>query len=363
MNQETDVQFPVEKRSSTMNTSNFGIKTHCFLAFAVGCALVATPSAAQTYFNDFEGLSDPLTELTEWSIPVTETTSTSTPRTFLGRFCNDTVSLTFPSISACEVMVSFDLFIIQSWDGHGDFDGATGPDIWDLAVDNGPTLLTTTFATHDPRKQAYPNWYIAQGADPLFPPHQGAEEINSLGFPDFFGSGDVYSMSFQFSHLGGDLILYFSAFNLQDIEDESWGLDNVVVNRLPDCSNATPSVDTLWPVNHKFVPVNIMGVTDPDGDPVTITITSIFQDEPVNVEGSGSTEPDGQGVGTDTAEVRAERSGTKKVPGNGRVYHISFIAADGVGGFCDGTVTVCVPHDQSGDPCVDEGALYDSTVP
>ena len=106
-----------------------------------------------------------------------------------------------------------------------------------------------------------------------------------------------------------------------------------------------------------------MGVTDPDGDPVTITIDSIFQDEEVDTIGDGSFAPDGQGVGTDSAEVRAERVGTKKVPGNGRVYHIYFTADDGMGGACSGEVLVGVPHDQGkGLIPVDEGPLYDSTL-
>ena len=118
----------------------------------------------------------------------------------------------------------------------------------------------------------------------------------------------------------------------------------------------------IWPPNHKFVAVNVLGITDPDGDPVTVIIDSIFQDEPVDSYGDGKFVPDGQGVGTDTAEVRAERSGTKKVPGDGRVYHIGFTADDGQGGSCSGEVMVGVPHNQNTAP-VDGGALYDSTVP
>lgn len=340
-----------------MCTSRVTTRMRCIWAVAAISLLMAWPSAAQTYFNDFEDLLDPLTE---WSLPLTDITPVGT-RTFLGRFGSDTANLTLPFVPACNVTVSFNLFIIQSWDGHGDFDGATGPDVWQLAVKDGPTLLLTTFATHAPRLQAYPNWYIAQGDPPLYAPHTGAAEVDTLGYPDY---GDaVYYMSFTFPHTGGELVLRFSGSNLQEIGDESWGLDNVLVNCPPDCSNAAPSIAALWPVNHKFVPITIVGVTDPDGDPVTITIDSIYQDEPVNVIGSGSSEPDGMGVGTDTAEVRAERSGTKKVPGNGRVYHITFTADDGVGGTCTGTVTVCVPHDKADSECVDDGPLYDSTVP
>jgi hypothetical protein len=128
----------------------------------------------------------------------------------------------------------------------------------------------------------------------------------------------------------------------------------------PTCSEAKPSVNIIWPPDHKFVPVEVIGVTDADGDEITIIIDSIFQDEPVDSSGDGSFAPDGQGVGTPVAEVRAERVGTKKVPGNGRVYHIGFSATDENGGSCSGTVLVGVPHDKKNAP-VDDGALYDST--
>ena len=138
----------------------------------------------------------------------------------------------------------------------------------------------------------------------------------------------------------------------------------VVANQDPDCSQAAPDIGLIWPPNHQFVPVNILGVTDPDGDPIILTIDSIFQDEPVDTFGDGRFVPDGLGVGTNTAEVRAERSGTKKVPGNGRVYHIGFTATDPFGASCSGVVTVGVPHDKGrGTPPIDDGALYDSTVP
>ncbi len=126
----------------------------------------------------------------------------------------------------------------------------------------------------------------------------------------------------------------------------------------PDCSGAVPSESALWPPNHKMKNIGIGNVTDPDGDNVTITIDSIFQDEPTNGLGDGDKSPDGTGVGTDTAQVRAERSGA----GDGRVYHISFTADDGEGGTCTGEVLVSVPHDQSGAAAVDQGALFDSTV-
>lgn len=135
-------------------------------------------------------------------------------------------------------------------------------------------------------------------------------------------------------------------------------------NAAPLCGGATPSSPVLWPPNHRFVAVAIEGVSDPDGDAVAITVTGIAQDEPLKVVGAGNTCPDGGGIGTSTAMLRAERAGTPKAPGNGRVYHINFTASDGKGGECSGTVRVCVPHDQrQSAACVDEGPLVNSTGP
>ena len=58
--------------------------------------------------------------------------------------------------------------------------------------------------------------------------------------------------------------------------------------------------------------------------------------------------------------LRAERAGT----GNGRVYHVTFMADDGSGGQCTGVVTVCAPHDQGeGNACIDDGQQYNSLQP
>lgn len=134
------------------------------------------------------------------------------------------------------------------------------------------------------------------------------------------------------------------------------------LNESPVCTGAAPSEAVLWPPNHKMVPITVKGVTDPDGDQLTTTVTAIRQDEVVDGPGDGDTGPDGAGVGTGTARVRAERAGTPQAPGDGRVYHISFSVTDGQGGTCTGTVRVSVPHDQRGAAAVDGGPLYDSTV-
>ncbi|MCK5633908.1 MAG: ExeM/NucH family extracellular endonuclease, partial [Anaerolineales bacterium] len=171
--------------------------------------------------------------------------------------------------------------------------------------------------------------------------HINADEPSALNYNDY-NQPDLYTLD---------------PYRASDHDPVLVGLNP---NAVPVCSGAYPSVDLLWPANHKFIAVEILGVTDGDGDVLTITIDSIFQDELVDDGGDGSTWPDGQGVGMSIAEVRAERA----ADGNGRVYHITFTADDGHGGTCSGEVLVGVPHDsgKKTEMPVDDGANYDSTL-
>jgi hypothetical protein len=146
--------------------------------------------------------------------------------------------------------------------------------------------------------------------------------------------------------------------NCQTLVVHIFAFMRAVENRPPDCRGAQASPGQLWPPNHGFRDVAITGVTDPDGDPVGVSVVGVWADEPVDVQGGGdgNTCPDAELA---PLRVRAERQGG----GNGRVYHIRFRAEDGRGGTCEGTVRVCVPHDQGqGASCGDEGPRYDVTV-
>jgi len=140
-------------------------------------------------------------------------------------------------------------------------------------------------------------------------------------------------------------------------------VDNIYsINQPPDCTGAMASRDTLWPPNHSFRDIEILGVTDPDGDAFEIVVDQIRQDEPTNSDDDGDTCPDGMVVGTDVASVRAERIGGEGYDeGDGRVYRIDFTATDVYGASCSGYVKVGVPHDRSA-PAEDLGALFDSTA-
>ncbi|MDX6422655.1 MAG: hypothetical protein QOI67_126, partial [Gaiellaceae bacterium] len=134
------------------------------------------------------------------------------------------------------------------------------------------------------------------------------------------------------------------------------------INHNPVCTAATTGLGLLWPPNHKLVNGQIAGVTDVDpGDVITLAISGITQDEPVNDEADGNTSPDAT-IGSNGAfKVRAERSGQ----GDGRVYRVAFSASDGEGGDCAGSLRIGVPHDQGGQPAPIDSAppSYNSLTP
>ncbi|MDD1711111.1 MAG: hypothetical protein LUQ37_09415, partial [Methanoregulaceae archaeon] len=136
-------------------------------------------------------------------------------------------------------------------------------------------------------------------------------------------------------------------------------VSTIILNFKPNVSMAYPSQESLWPLNNQYIDVTIEGVIDPY-DEVTICIISITSDEPTTA-GNKNMAPDADPscIGTDTARIRAERLGD----GNGRVYMITFVATDSMGAEVEGTVKVCVPHDQGKiSECIDDGQLYDATL-
>ncbi len=129
-----------------------------------------------------------------------------------------------------------------------------------------------------------------------------------------------------------------------------------LANEAPSCAEAFPSQSTLWPANHKYKNIDILGITDADGDDITLAVQCIRQDEPLNGQGDGNTDQDGEGIGSSSALVRAERKGN----GNGRVYHITYSATDPLGARCLGAVQVAVPKAKK-KTAIDDGPSYDSS--
>jgi len=130
-------------------------------------------------------------------------------------------------------------------------------------------------------------------------------------------------------------------------------------NGSPVCNAAQAVPSMLWPPSRHFTRVWIIGVGDPDNDPVSISISGVTQDEPTSGLVPGDAGPDAGLLGS-SVDLRAERDAR----GNGRVYRVDFSAGDGQGGTCTGAVTVSVPRSQNpGQAAVDDGQNFESTQP
>ena len=205
---------------------------------AAGTVFPEWSSSAVTYFSEFEPPG-------RGTLPTPVVTNGDAPngtRRFLGEFggpkigvpkdagynrtrVEQTVSLTLTNLPPHRTLkVSFDLYILRSWDGNSP---QYGPDRWSLDVDGGPVLLAATFS-NNPKVST-------QGSDqdyprPQSPPWTGAATTNTMGCK-FFGDS-IYPLEFSFAHSSTNLVLNFrsSLFEGKGTADEAWGLDNVRVS-------------------------------------------------------------------------------------------------------------------------------------
>ena len=207
--------------------------------------------AATVYSNNFETAVGP--ELsTNFAGGLTIDRTPTGSRGFLGRNDQspilgvgetDVVTLTLNGLAAHNnTTLSFDFYAINSLDGYGP-GGGTGEN-YRVAVGGGPTLLNTNFAVHpSSTSQAYP------GSVPTDqnPPRTGADENNSLGYITVFaglGGDSVYNLSFTFPHSDSSLSVSFTYAGLQELSDESWGIDNLRVD-IDSAAETVPEPGTL----------------------------------------------------------------------------------------------------------------------
>jgi TolB protein len=197
----------------------------------------------------------------------------------------------------------------------------------------------------------------ADGSDPTPLTNNLRPEVNLAWSPDgtriAFDALVTNSEIFTMSAAGGDEVRLTNdpAFDA----DPDWQ-PIPAPNLPPDCSQVTADRLSLWPPNHQFRPVALRGASDPDGDPVTLEITGVTQDEPVRGPNDRKA-PDARVTSSpERVRLRAERDPRA----DGRVYTISFTVSDGNGGECEGTARVAVPRHPSR-PAVDSAPpAYDS---
>jgi len=120
------------------------------------------------------------------------------------------------------VTVAFDFYTMLSWDGDN-----YGPDIFQLSLGSGETLLRSSFALYPGPTQSFPR----EHGGATYPARHAADENDTLGY--VWGSTPmdaVWHIVATISHTADSLVLDFAGLNLQGVSDEAWGLDNVRVD-------------------------------------------------------------------------------------------------------------------------------------
>ncbi|GAA2160164.1 putative membrane protein [Humibacillus xanthopallidus] len=135
----------------------------------------------------------------------------------------------------------------------------------------------------------------------------------------------------------------------------SFAVVQVAPNRPPDCSAAAVKPSTLWPPDHRLVPLRLDGLSDPDGNPLTMSVTTVTQDEPADALGDGHTRPDAVIRSHGSVWVRAERDGSQ----DGRVYTITWQISDGRSS-CSVSASIGVPK-AAGRLAIDSGQRFSAT--
>lgn len=120
------------------------------------------------------------------------------------------------------------------------------------------------------------------------------------------------------------------------------GALKIVDTTPPVIASVTPSSGSLWPPNHKMVPITIAVSASDAASQSVCKVVSVTSSEPANGLGDGDTAPDWMITGSFTVDLRSERSGT----GSGRIYTITVSCVDSFGNTAVATTIVGVPRNQ-----------------
>ena len=203
-----------------------------FSAFAA--LATAAHSQMAVYNNDFS-LAANSTNAT-WS---DTTLSTSNGERFLGNTANgsgngtNTLSLTNLAPHS-SVTLSFDVYIINTWDGNGPNGGNSfqNPDSFAVS-ENANSLLLTSFANFTSGNTQSYSATTPNGLGFSNAPRSGQFDAGHLGYGTADGGDATYRLSYTFADTSSSLALAFTSGQNQGIGDEGWGLDNVRVTIVP----------------------------------------------------------------------------------------------------------------------------------
>ncbi|MGN6385112.1 MAG: Ig-like domain-containing protein, partial [Verrucomicrobiota bacterium] len=202
-----------------------------FIAAFLFAAQGESFSANVPYFTDFEsGIG------TEWSSTNRSTTYPQYFTTFSGRFGNESQSLTIGGLTVGQYYtVGCDLYVIDSWDG------SSGPDTFAIEVD-GNQSFRETFSNYNGNPPSNPQSFP-------YSPDLGRFD---MGFSSSFVDAIYRNIEVTFTASNATSVITFRGISLQDISDESWGIDNVYVKTAAEAAQSQINVTSL-PDNNSTV--------------------------------------------------------------------------------------------------------------
>lgn len=199
----------------------------CGAVAVILAGLTVAPAAAQiVYQNDFETNTNGFSSSSTISRPTTNAGFASAPQsTYLGRFGNDSVILSLAGLTpGTSYSVAFDLFIEATMDGG---------EPWSLTSLSSGVLVNTSFSNFF--TQAYSDTTFTSLTPQDKAKFTGADVVGPTNVPDterysiyYFGRG-AGNPVLSFTAAATTETLTFAGSGMQGIADESWSLDNVVV--------------------------------------------------------------------------------------------------------------------------------------
>jgi hypothetical protein len=267
-----------------------------------------------------------------------------------GRRNSDTRAYVMTNPEALDVFVG--------WDEHacalvGDLAGSVGADEEGDQNLTAAVSLEGTIVNEPPRASAGQDQVVectsTDGARLLLDGNgSGDPESNAVLFSWFrdrragqpVGFGQTLEVQ---QELGGTASYVLRVIDAFGQSDEDTMTARVVDTTAPALS-VSVSPTSLWPPNHKLVPIAVtLGASDACDANLTLRLVSITSNEGDLANGSGHTSPDIQDAqfGTDDRQflLRAERGGG----GVGRIYTITYEARDANGNVTTSQATVRVP--------------------
>jgi hypothetical protein len=244
---------------------------------SIGPAITNQTGAAMTagafspiYSTDFANGAD-----AAWSRG--ETLSNSISTRFLGEFSVDSATLLLAGLPPHgQLRVMWDSMIIDTWDGNS----SPGPDYFGLNITGlpQPAWEYTFHESGNPLTQTYPFWPDVSGVN-----YAGLANLDSI----------YRNLSLDLPHSNDTLEVTFYGRNLQGVNDEGWGIDNVRV-LAPSATDGTfrgrfvidktaPTVTGISPGGTSLLPVSslIVNFSEPI-QPQTLTSNNVVLTDPQN---------------------------------------------------------------------------------